>query len=210
MIGVFGGSFDPIHFGHIKTALALLENFEFEQIRFVPCQLSPHKKSINASAQHRQQMLHMICDSHDKLVIDNRELNRPPPSYTIDTLLELRKEFGEQKSIALILGMDAYIAFCKWYRYEEILRHCHLLLLQRPRYRVPESGCEKELIELYGTQSITFLYDKTYGHIFLSDIEKIDVSSTMIRDTIAKGGQPRYAMPGNVWNYIKRNRVYKK
>ena len=209
MIGIFGGSFDPPHFGHIKSALALLDYFEFEQIRFVPCQQSPHKNSIYASAQDRWQMLSLICDRHDKLMLDDCELNRKPPSYTIDTLIELREKFGEQQSLVLILGVDAYLKFCQWHRYEEILFYSHILLMQRPGYSLPETICEKNYLETYMVKEIKLLENNPCGKIFLSDMKKINISSTEIRKIIADGDQPRYTMPGNIWNYIKRNKLYK-
>ncbi len=209
MLGIFGGSFDPPHFGHIKSALTLLELFDFEQIRFVPCQLSPHKNEVHASSQHRLKMLGLVCDSHNKLVVDDCELKREAPSYTIDTLVEFREKFGKKKSLVLILGMDAYLSFCKWHRYEEILSYCHLMLLQRPGYTLPKSGCEKDFIEEYLVKDINLLVNNTNGKIYLSEIEKIDLSSTAVRNTISDEEQPRYSIPGNIWNYIKRNNLYR-
>ena len=209
MIGIFGGSFDPPHFGHIKSALRLLEHFEFEQIHFVPCQQSPHKNSTHASAQDRWQMLKLICDHRENFILNDCELNRKPPSYTIDTLIELREKFGEQQSLVLILGVDAFLKFCQWYRYEEILSYCHIILLQRSGYSLSETSCEKKYLATYMVKDIKLLENSPHGKIFLSDIDKIDISSTEIRKIIADGDQPRYTMPGNIWNYIKRNKLYK-
>ena len=226
MIGILGGSFDPIHFGHIKSALALLEHFEFEQIRFVPCQLSPLKERVFANAHHRWQMLNLVCSSQPKLMADDRELKRQGRSYTIDSLIELREEIGNNQSIVLILGMDAYLEFCKWHRYEEILSYCHLLLMQRPGYNLSESEpilvsyselenqqnleieCEKEYFWLHKTEDDEQLGAVPHGKIYMSDLEKIDISSTLIRETIAQGQQPKYMLPGNVWNYVQRNKLY--
>ena len=217
MLGIFGGSFDPIHFGHIKSALSLLERFEFEQIRFIPCRLSPHKESVHADARHRWQMLNLVCDSHPQLIADDRELNRQPPSYTIDTLQELRKEHGEQQSLVLILGIDAYLGFCAWHRYEEILSLCHIILMKRPGYsldnksaeKVKSSDCECEYYDVNKTEEIRELKNSPYGKIYMSNLEEHDVSSTFIRKTISEGNPPKYLLPGNVWNYIRRNKLYK-
>ena len=222
MIGIFGGSFDPIHFGHIKSALELIKRFEFEQIRFVPCQLSPFKERVFANAQHRWQMLNLVCSSQPKLIADDRELKREGPSYTIDSLIELREEFGDNQSIVLILGVDAYLGFCKWHRYEEIISHCHVLLMQRPGYSLSEAGlkvkskseqnsnseCEKEYFGSNKTEDSELLTAMPHGKIFLSELDKIDISSTLIRETIAQGRQPKYMLPGNVWNYVRRNKLY--
>lgn len=213
MIGIFGGCFDPPHFGHIKSALGLIKRFDFEQIRLIPCQLSPLKETVHASANHRWQMLNLVCRSHDNLIADDRELKRKAPSYTIDTLLELREEFGNQQSLVLIVGVDAFFSFCKWHRYEEILTLCHIMLLKRPGYSLldPSEGseCEKEYYNLNNTDNLKILVNTPSGKIYVSDLDEIDVSSTKIRKIISKGQQPKYLLPGNVWNYILRNKLYK-
>ena len=208
MLGIFGGSFDPPHFGHIRSALTLLEYFEFEQIRFIPCQVSPHKQKVHASGQHRLQMLEIITHSYEKLLVDDRELNRQAPSYTIDTLIGLRDELGEHQSLVLLVGMDAYLEFCQWYRYDEILSYAHIMLLQRPGYKLPKTGCEQTYFETHNTDEINILVNSPSGKIYLSDLEKINISSSEIRKTIAMGEQPKYDLPGSVWNYIKRNNLY--
>lgn len=240
MLGIFGGSFDPVHLGHIKSAVALLENFAFEQIRFVPCQLSPLKERVFANAQHRMQMLNLVCGNQSKLMVDDRELRRTEPSYTIDTLTELREELGANQSIVLILGVDAYLEFCKWHQYDEILSFCHILIMQRPGYSLferesggtsktspktslgPESGpesdaepdtelgsgCEKEYFDINKTEDSKLLTKTPCGKIYISELEKYDISSTLIRKVIAQGQQPKYMLPGNVWNYVKRNKLY--
>lgn len=212
MLGIFGGSFDPPHFGHIRSVLGLLENFDFEQIRLIPCQLSPHKDNVHASANHRWQMLNLICTNYEKLIADDRELKRQAPSYTIDTLLELREEYGEKRSIVLIIGVDVFLKFCKWHRYEEILSLCHILLVQRPGYSLIDGvggdGGEKEYFDINNTKDIGILSSQPFGKIYASDLEEVNVSSTLIRKSISEGQQPKFMLPGNIWNYIRRNKLY--
>ncbi len=208
MLGIFGGTFDPIHFGHIKSALALLEHFDFEQIRFIPCQQSPLKQEVYADARHRWQMLNLVTNTNAKFFADDRELKRRGPSYTIDTLKELREETKAQKVLVLILGIDAFLSFCQWHRYDEILSFCHIMLLQRAGYTLLKQGCERELYDAHVTNDIMDISGTLNGHIFLSDEEKIEISSTAIRQCISEGQQPRYLLPGNVWNYIRRNNLY--
>lgn len=208
MIGIFGGSFDPIHFGHIKLVLALLERFEFESIRLIPCQLSPHKKITYASAVHRFAMLNLIASTNEKLVADDRELKRIGVSYTVDTLRELRDEYGAAQTIVMIVGVDAFADICEWHEYAEILSLCHIMLLHRPAYELPQAGCEKELFETHHTKDIKRIRNASNGYIYSCDEEKYDISSTAIRKAIASGEQPRYLLPGNIWNYIRRNKLY--
>ena len=209
MIGIFGGSFDPIHFGHIKLVLALLEHFDFENIRLVPCQLSPHKKNTYASAKHRLAMLNIVTSTNEKLIADDRELRRPGVSYTIDTLRELREELGTTQAIVMIVGVDAFANICTWHKYAEILSLCHIMLLKRPEYELPAEGCEKELYESHCTDDINKIRETSNGYIYLSNEEKYAISSSEIRHVIASGQQPRYMLPGNIWNYIRRNELYK-
>ena len=208
MLGIFGGTFDPVHFGHIKLVLALLEHFDFEQIRFVPCRKPPHKRAICVDAKHRLHMLNMVTHANSKLKVDDRELRRSGPSYMVDTLKELREESGAACTLVLILGIDAFLNFCTWHKYDAILSICHIMLLRRPGYRLARQGCEHELFKRYGTDKIMAVYESPGGHIFLSNEEEIEISSTGIRRCIAKGKQPRYLLPGNVWDYIRRHDLY--
>ncbi len=208
MLGVFGGTFDPVHFGHIKSALALLEHFDFEQIRFVPCQQSPVKQKVYASARHRWQMLNLVTSSNEKLVVDDRELKLPGPSYTIDTLRGLRNEIENRKTIVLIMGVDAFSGFCQWREYEAILSLCNIMLLQRPGHVLSEQGCERELYDRRATNDVTEISATLSGHIYSSNEKMIEASSTAIRRAIAAGEQPRYVLPGSVWHYICRHNLY--
>ena len=132
MLGIFGGSFDPLHFGHIKSALALLERYEFSEIRFIPCKQSPLKDGTVASGRHRWEMLSLFTKSMDKLSVDDIELKRDGPSFTIDTVKEIYESLNNEYVLVLILGIDAYLEFCKWKNYNEILSYCHVMILQRP------------------------------------------------------------------------------
>ena len=208
MLGVFSGSFDPIHFGHIKSALALLEHYDFEQIRFIPCQQSPHKQKVYADAQHRWQMLNLVTESNVKLIADKRELKCSGPSYTIDTLIGLHEETKSKQALVLIIGVDAFLSFCKWHRYDEVLSLCHIMLLPRAGYMLPQQGCEKELYDAHITDDIVKISGTLNGYIYLTEEEKIEISSTAVRQCISEGKQPRYLLPGNVWNYIRRNNLY--
>ena len=208
MIGIFGGSFDPIHFGHIKLALALLEHYEFNQIRFIPCQQSPLKEIPHANAQQRLDMLNLVTNSNEKLIVDDRELKRQGPSYTIDTLKELREVTGSNIPLVLIVGVDAFLNFCKWHRFDEILSLSHIMLLQRPEYALPDHGCEKELFDTFITDDINNITSILNGNIYLCEEEKFEISSIAIRKGISEGEQPRYLLPGNVWSYIRRNKLY--
>lgn len=208
MLGIFGGSFDPVHFGHIKTALALLRHYQFDEIRFIPCKQSPLKDRTIVDARYRWEMLNLITHSIDKFSADDIELKRDSPSYTIDTLKELYNRLKNKQIMVLIIGLDAFLEFCSWKDYGDILLYCHVMLLQRPRFKLPNMGCEYEFYMDHKADDISILMDNACGYIYLSNVEKIDVSSTNIRDIISAGNRPKYMLPGNIWNYIRRNNLY--
>ncbi len=209
VLGIFGGTFDPVHFGHITLVSALLQKFDFEEIRFLPCREPPHKQATHAGAQHRLHMLNLIAGSTPGLVVDDRELRRPGPSYTVDTLREIRGEAGTDCALVLILGLDAFLQFCTWHEYDQILSICHIMLLRRPGYALEDTGCERELLSQHGTNEISVLHQAPCGNIFFSAEKEIEISSAAIRQCIAGGGQPRYLLPGTVWNYIRSHGLYR-
>ena len=120
-VGVFGGTFDPIHYGHLRSALELSERLELAQLRLMPCAMPPHRELTQCSAQQRAAMVELAVAGESRLMCDTRELQRSGPSYTIDSLIELRQELGEQTSLSLIMGCDALLDIDSWYRWKEIL-----------------------------------------------------------------------------------------
>lgn len=203
-----GGSFDPIHFGHIKPCLELAQSCHLEKIILLPCKVSPFKDSTHASSLHRWNMVSMIAANSDTFVADARELERGTPSYTVTTLTELSQEIGEQHKLFWILGADALQDFPAWYQPEEIMRLAHLLVLARPSYELPLDREKRDWLEKYLCTDFAELESTDFGRIYQSDTQMLDISSTQIRTMISKGEQPKYLIPGGVWNYIKRNHLY--
>ena len=153
-------------------------------------------------------MLEIVTRSNSLLVVDDRELQRPGQSFTIDTVNDLRSEFGSNESVNLIMGMDAFSKFCAWKNYQQILTLSNLMILQRPGYQLPKSGCEQDIFNKYHTKNINDLAKSSSGHMYLCEDEEIDISSTQIREIIKQGIQPKYLVPGTIWNYISRNKLY--
>jgi len=207
-VGILGGSFDPVHFGHVKPCQELAKNFNLASILLMPCKLSPFKSSSHASIQHRLNMLSLIASGSSLLSVDERELWRDTPSYTYHSLRELSDETGGQVTLCWIMGMDALNKFPDWYKSTEIMELCHILVLQRPGYELNCSDQQRAWLEQYLTDDLALLENKTAGHIFVTATEMLDISSSQIRAVIASGKQPRYMMPGAVWNYIQRNHLY--
>ena len=130
-IGIFGGTFDPIHYGHLRTAFELLQTLDFEAVRFVPCGDPPHRGVTFASAALRLEMVRAATRDEPRFVVDDRELRREGPSYSIDTLMSLREEFPD-RSLCLITGMDAFLGLPTWHRSDEILDFAHMWLHTGP------------------------------------------------------------------------------
>jgi nicotinate-nucleotide adenylyltransferase len=131
MIGIYGGTFDPVHFGHLRTALEVREALGLDEVRFTPCRQPPHRVAV-ASPEAREKMLELALAKEAGFVLDRRELDRPGPSYMIDTLAALRAEWGADASLCLILGRDAFLGLPSWRRWNELTGLAHLVVMTRP------------------------------------------------------------------------------
>lgn len=207
-IGILGGSFDPIHFGHIKPSISLAEQFNLQIIRLIPCKVSPFKDKTHASAQDRWNMISVVAGSSDLFVADARELQRETPSYTYLSLRELADEYAGKAKLFFIIGGDALNDLPKWYEAEKILQLCHVLVAPRQGFELTKDPEKLQWLKRYLCDDKSLLENSNYGHIYITDTELIEVSSTQIRQTIKSGDQPRYLLPGGVWNYIRRNQLY--
>lgn len=206
-IGVFGGRFDPIHYGHLRTAFELLQALNFEEIRFMPCGNPPHRDQAHADAEFRFEMVAAAIEGQHGFVIDDRELSRKGPSYSVDSLNTLRTDFP-LRSIALIIGMDAFINLPKWYQWQEILQLSHIVVAHRPGWRLPDMGPLGELLTTKGTHRVDDLHEAKSGHIYIHDVTQLEISSSEIRELISLNRIPRFLMPDSVCEIIKRTRCY--
>lgn len=203
-IGILGGSFDPVHFGHIKPALALARIYQLQKIILLPCKLSPFKQNTHTSAEHRWKMIEMVASNEALFVADARELQRDEPSYSYHSVQEISEELGENSRLFWILGADSLEDFSRWFRVDDMMKLCNVLVLSRPGYQVKQNAW----LQQYMTNDIAEFERNGSGSIFVTDTEQFDVSSTKIRSIIQAGQQPRFMLPGGVWNYIKRNNLY--
>ena len=206
-IGVFGGTFDPIHYGHLRTAFELLQTLNFEEIRFMPCGKPPHRDQAYANAEFRFQMVAAAIEGQHGFVIDDRELSRKGPSYSVDSLNTLRTDFP-LRSIALIIGMDAFIDLPKWHQWQEILQLSHIVVAHRPGWRLPDMGPLGELLTTRGTHKVDDLHEAKSGHIYIHDVTQLEISSSEIRELISLDRIPRFLMPDSVCEIIKKTRCY--
>ncbi len=209
-VGVFGGTFDPIHCGHLRSALELSERLELAQLRLMPCATPPHRQSTDCTAPQRAAMVELAVAGESRLVCDTRELQRSGPSYTIDSLIELRQELGEQTSLSLIMGCDALLDIGSWHRWKEILDWAHVVVIARPGWQLPEHGPVAQWIEDNRLSAADGIKQRAAGGILIEELRPLTISSTEIRAMLGSGRSVRYLMPESVLDYIEQHRLYRK
>ncbi|OGT41381.1 MAG: hypothetical protein A3F42_02585 [Gammaproteobacteria bacterium RIFCSPHIGHO2_12_FULL_37_34] len=206
-IGVLGGTFDPIHFGHLRLALELYESLDLAKIHIIPCYQPVHRKLPVASPEQRLAMVECAIAKERALYADAREIHRGIPSYMIDTLLELRQEMPHTP-LCLLLGIDAFLGFASWHRWQEILEYAHIVIAHRPQYQLPTTGLIADLVKKRLQHDITSIHNNLNGTIVVRPITSLEISATDIRKQIAIGRNPRYLLPDDVYNYIKQHGTY--
>ncbi|MEE8320899.1 MAG: nicotinate-nucleotide adenylyltransferase [Gammaproteobacteria bacterium] len=207
-IGLLGGTFDPVHFGHLRLAAEVIQRLDLEELRFVPLHVPPHREAPRATAEQRYTMLQMAITDVDCLRVDNRELHREGVSYTIDTVKSLRKETGNTP-LCLLLGMDAFKSIDTWHRWEELLTYVHIIIADRPGTTLP-TGVKtiKELVDEYSVDDYTLLHQAQAGKILYIPVPMLDISSTHIRQQISNQNNVRFLLPDAVLDYIHTNHLY--
>lgn len=211
-IGILGGTFNPIHFGHLRMAQELAEKLNLEQVRFIPAANPPHKDAPAISPQQRAEMVQLAIADNSSFVLDDRELHRSGASYTIDTLQSLRNELGTTTSITLLMGSDAFTKFDTWHRWQEIIHFCHIALVQRPKLHGHDGVLSKTLetfLHNHYSENPDDMHALPAGIITMRQVTALDISSTAIRQAIKSNDSVRYLMPGNVIDYIKSNQLYR-
>ena len=206
-IGVFGGTFDPIHYGHLRSAFEMLQALEFDEVRFIPCGDPPHRGKTFATAAQRLRLVELAIAGQAGFVADERELRRDGPSYTIDTLAELRKEFPH-RALGLIIGMDAFLNLTDWHRWDEILEIAHIVVAHRPGWKAPDIGGLGQLIADRGTLRVEDLHATTHGRLHIHAVTQLEIASTEIRELVAAGRDPRFLMPDNVRDELLAEGIY--
>jgi len=206
-MGIFGGTFDPIHYGHLRTAFELLQALRLNEVRFMPCGLPPHRGEPVATAQVRLDMVKAATGAQRGFLVDDREIHRQGPSYSVDTLSDLRAEFPH-RSLCLIVGMDAFLGLPQWHQWGKILQLSHLLVAKRPGWSAPSTGPLAELLAERSTRSAGALHSARAGSIFIHAVTQLEISSTGIRELVVAGQQPRFLTPDPVCRIIQDSGCY--
>ncbi len=205
MLGILGGTFDPIHFGHLRPALEVQQALGLDEVRLIPLRDPPHRNQPLTTVNQRLLMLQAAVKGLPGFSIDTQELERNGKSYTVETLRSLRKEVGETP-ICLLIGSDAFQQFHNWHKPDEILQLAHLIVMQRPDdSEINPVSLTKDKI----TQSPKLLNTSPGGSILFQPVTQLDISSTSIRALIRNHQSPRYLLPDDVLEIIQTDQLYK-
>ena len=207
MIGIFGGTCDPVHYGHIKPALSVKDALHLEQLRFIPNRVPPHRETPWLDVDQRLALLKSALAEYEGVVIDERELEREGPSYMVDTLRSLKEDFPQQ-SFCLIIGMDAFMGINRWHRWRELFELCHIIVTQRPGF--DESviadkmdADDADFLQQKIARNISDLTLQPTGKILLQSVPQLDISSTMIRESLSRGEDISQWMPAAAYTQLR-------
>jgi nicotinate-nucleotide adenylyltransferase len=204
MIGVYGGTFNPVHYGHLRTALEVKELFDLEQLRLIPCHVPPHRDEPEVPAHLRLRMLEAAVADTDGFSVDRRELDRAGPSYMVDTLHSLRNEIGDTP-LLLFIGADAFAGLERWYQWQRLFDYAHVVVMTRPGYA--ELDVSAFLQQRLGADR-TQLSRQAAGYLVFQEVTALDISATAIRELVAAGRDPQFLLPDRVIELIRRHHLY--
>ncbi|MEH8016757.1 nicotinate-nucleotide adenylyltransferase [Rheinheimera muenzenbergensis] len=205
-IGIFGGTFDPVHPGHIRCASFVRQYCQLDSVRLMPCHLPAHRASPGVSAQHRAAMVQLAIAGHNGLALEALELEKTSPSYTVDSLTLLRQREPEVQWY-FIIGMDSLGYFKSWKDWQQILQLAHILVCQRPGYS-EQSGDAPELLRQFGQPDLASLRQSDSGGILLLPNPLTGISATAIRQQLQQHTLAADSLDPAVLNYIQTHRLY--
>jgi nicotinate-nucleotide adenylyltransferase len=206
-IGIFGGTFDPIHYGHLRTAFELWQTLKLSEVRFMPSGNPPHRVRTLADAALRVDMVRAAVAGQPAFLVDDREVRRAGASYPVVTLTELRAEFPHLP-LCLLLGMDAFLGVPGWHRWRELFDLAHIVIAHRPGWKAQTQGPLGELMVDRGTGAVNDLHRSPAGRIYVHAVTQLEISSTELRHIIDAGRDPRYLVPDSVRAIIRESGCY--
>ncbi|MDC3332652.1 nicotinate-nucleotide adenylyltransferase [bacterium] len=206
VIALMGGTFDPVHVGHVQSANALLKVLPSAEVRLLPCCIPAHRALPGVTGEHRLAMLQLACEETE-LLVDDSELRREGVSYSIDTVEQLRAERGPDVSIVWVMGGDAFLQFDQWHRWQDFLLVAHIIVLQRPGFVLPVDGVVGELLSTRRADK-SILTKQSAGAIVPLTLKQYPVSATDVRSGVVAGRDVSDAVLPSVLNYIHQYQLY--
>lgn len=220
-IGIFGGTFNPIHNGHLIVAEQIRERFNLARIYFVPSSVPPHKEGPILPGRHRMNMVRLATDSNPRFYFSSVEVDRGGDSYTIDTICEIRRKFGEGHNLYFIIGADAFKDISTWKDCHSLLNACKFIVISRPGVNLKKAQTDtsslladlkldlvSKRIGKRKASEDSYNIETSQADIFFVPVPQIDISSTRIRSLVKEGRSVHYQIPDAVEMYIKRNGLY--
>ena len=207
-VAIFGGTFNPVHNGHLRIAIELAELLEVDNLRMIPCALPAHREAPSVSPEQRLEMLKLGIGEQALLQADDIELRREGPSYTIDTLREIRTQIGDSTPLYLCVGMDVLASLDSWRDWQQLTNFCHLIVSSRPGYQIPKSGPLAEWVKARLCDDLPTLKQSSAGKLHLCNSTMLAISSTAIRNKISAAEKIDYLTPAAVVNCIQQQHLY--
>lgn len=205
---IFGGTFDPVHYGHLRAAAEVAEQLQVDDFRLLPAGQPPHRDAPGAEAYHRLAMLELALAPYPDLTVDEREVRRAGPSYMVETLASVRDEVGGGRPIVFCLGQDAANGLSGWHRWRELFDLAHLAVMKRPRSRPKYPGEVAGVLRERHARRPERLMESAAGGVSPVGITQLEISSTDIRRQLAAGRDPRFLLPSTVLAYIRKHGLY--
>lgn len=212
-IGILGGTFDPIHYGHLRLAQEVADKLRLVEVRFLLSGTPPHRSSPGAPAEDRLAMVQLGVTGNSLFTIDPRETLREGPGYTVDTLTAMRGEVGPAQSLVLMLGADAFLELATWSRWHQLFTLAHIAVAYRPGFPVDtwQSRMPQPLAAEYNKRLMRQplgVHTAPAGGVVVVPIAALDISATLIRDAMRAGTNPRYLLPEKIIDYIQEHSLY--
>ncbi|MFA7317258.1 MAG: nicotinate-nucleotide adenylyltransferase [Sulfuricella sp.] len=211
-LGVLGGTFDPIHFGHLRLAEEMAQQLDLSGVRFIPAGRPWHRGAPGATPGQRLEMVRLAIEGNPHFELDEREVSRNSPGYMVETLTELRQEMGSEQPLCLLLGADAFLGLPAWHRWRELFALAHVVVAQRPGFALLQEQMDSQLreeLERRMSADPADLQDLPGGRVMSWPITPLAIAATAIRAGIMAGRSPRYLLPESVLDYIQTHQLYR-
>lgn len=205
---VFGGTFDPVHHGHLRMAVELKEQLGVSTVHLMPSKVPPHRPQPGASAEDRLALLALAVAGEPGLQVDDRELRREGLSWTADSLRQLREELGPGCPLAMVVGTDAFAGFDSWRDWQCIPELAHIVVIRRLGAELATGSAPLQLKQARATDRVEALHQQPAGLVMSLELPVLDISATMVRNRLAKGRSARYLLPDRVLEEIQMRGLY--
>lgn len=211
-LGLFGGTFDPVHYGHLRLAEESIAHLGLGGVRWIPAGQPPHRGTPQVTAAQRLAMVRLAIDGNPRFAVDPTEVEAAVPSYTVPTLERLRRELGPDRSLVLLVGADAFAGLASWHRWRDLFALAHVAVSHRPGFPVEPASLPPELAGEFAARRLADaagLRGAPAGGIATFAMTQLAISATQIRKLLANGLSARYLLPDEVLDYIRTHSLYR-